>query len=132
MATFSALGMIFVAGFPVGESTFQNVQNSSRQLTKRVHCTGMWLWMMREMKKERAMARRGEKSLVVAQRTFGRRFNYIAGEFLPERYYAEPVDLLRKLMLTGFLGIIATGTVMQSFCSVVISLFFLAMHVWMW
>ena len=46
--------------------------------------------------------------------------------------YAECVDLLRKLFLTGVLGIIPAGTVLQSFCSVVISLFFLAMHVWMW
>ena len=46
--------------------------------------------------------------------------------------YAECVDLLRKLVLTGLLGIIPAGTVLQSFCSVGISLFFLAMHVWMW
>ena len=78
------------------------------------------------------MVRRGEKSLVVAQRDFGRRFNYIAGEYKPGSYFAEPVDLLRKLMLTGFIGIIPAGTVLQSFCSVVCSLFFLAMHVHMW
>ena len=84
------------------------------------------------MTKERAMVRRGEKPLVVAQRDFGRRFSYIAGEFKSESYYAEPVDLLRKLMLTGFVGIIPAGTVLQSFCSVAISLFFLAMHIWMW
>ena len=93
---------------------------------------GMLLKMRSAMKKERAMVRRGEKSLAVAHRDFGVRFNYIAGEFKPEAYYAEPVDLLRKLMLTGFLGIIPAGTVLQSFCSVAISLFFLAMHVWMW
>ena len=78
------------------------------------------------------MVRRKEKSLVVAQRDFGVRFNYIAGEFKPEAYYAEPVDLLRKLMLTGAIGLVSPGTVLQSFCSVTISLFFLALHIWMW
>ena len=46
--------------------------------------------------------------------------------------YAECVDLLRKLMLTGLIGLIYPGTVFQSFCCVTISLFFLALHVWMW
>ena len=40
--------------------------------------------------------------------------------------------LLRKLMLTGAIGLVSPGTVLQSFCSVTISLFFLALHVWMW
>ena len=92
----------------------------------------MWRWMRNEMNEEKAMVRRDEKPLVVAQRDFGVRFNYIAGDFKSESYFAEPVDLLRKLMLTGFVGIIPAGTVLQSFCSVAISLFFLAMHVWMW
>ena len=93
---------------------------------------GMLLKMRSAMKKERAMVRRGEKSLAVAHRDFGVRFNYIAGEFKPESYYAEPVDLMRKLMLTGVLGLIPPGTVLQSFFSVIISLFFLIMHVYMW
>ena len=130
LAALSSVGLAFVIGFPVGASS-SNCTDAAF-VTPAASRTGMWVWMRREMKKERAMVRRNEKSLVVAQRDFGVRFNYIAGEFKPEAYYAEPVDLLRKLMLTGFLGIIPAGTVLQSFCCVGISLFFLAMHVWMW
>ena len=92
----------------------------------------MWLRMRSAMNKERALVRHNKKSLVIAQRDFSVRFNYITREFKPESYYAEPVDLLRKLMLTGLIGLIYPGTVFQSFCCVTISLFFLALHVWMW
>jgi hypothetical protein len=34
------------------------------------------------------------------------------------RYYAECVDLVRKLVLSGLIGLINPGTVFQSFCSV--------------
>ena len=88
--------------------------------------------MWRRMKRENEMVRKKEKSSVIAQRDFGRDFSFIAGEYRPEAYYAEPVDLLRKLMLTGAIGLVSPGTVLQSFCSVTISLFFLALHVWMW
>ena len=56
-------------------------------------------------REEQALVRRRKKSAVIAQRDFGVRFNYIAGEFKPGHYHAEPVDLLRKLFLTGFLSI---------------------------
>ena len=59
---------------------------------------GMFLWMRRVKKKEDALVRHG-KSRVVAHRDFGLKFGYIAGEFRPESYYAECVDLLRKLIL---------------------------------
>ena len=84
------------------------------------------------MKRENEMVRKKEKSSVIAQRDFGRAFSFIAGEYRPEAFYAEPVDLLRKLMLTGAIGLVSPGTVLQSFCSVTISLFFLALHIWMW
>ena len=87
--------------------------------------------MRRVKKKEDALVRHG-KSRVVAHRDFGLKFGYIAGEFRPESYYAECVDLLRKLMLTGVLGLIHAGTVLQSFCSVVMSMFFLGLHIAMW
>ena len=87
--------------------------------------------MRRVKKKEDARVRRG-KSRVVSHRDFGLKFSYIAGEFRPESYYAECVDLLRKLMLTGVLGLIHAGTVLQSFCSVVMSMFFLGLHIAMW
>ena len=92
----------------------------------------MVFWMRKDRNKDLVLVRLEKKSAVIAQRDFGKKFNYIAGEFKPESYYAEPVDLMRKLMLTGLIGLIYPGTVFQSFCCVTISLFFLALHVWMW
>ena len=88
--------------------------------------------MRKVWREEQALVRRRKKSAVIAQRDFGVRFNYIAGEFKPGHYHAEPVDLLRKLFLTGFLSIIPPGTVLQSFFSVIISLFFLTLHIAWW
>ena len=59
-----------------------------------------------------------QKSRVVAYRDFGRKFEFIAGDFKPTAYYAECVDLVRKLVLSGLIGLINPGTVFQSFCSV--------------
>ena len=48
------------------------------------------------------------------------------------RYYAECVDLIRKLVLSGLIGLISPGTVFQSFCSVLFSLVFLVAHIKLW
>eukprot|EP01052_Picozoa_sp_SAG31_P031172 SAG31_NODE_3275_length_4474_cov_17.108114_4_plen_84_part_00 len=45
---------------------------------------GMLIWMRSSMKKEMALVLEKEKSRVTAYRDFGRRFNFIAGEFRPE------------------------------------------------
>ena len=97
-----------------------------------VWCADKLVQMQRAWNRELALVRHSNKSRVIAQRDFGRRFNYIAGEYRPESFWAEPIDLIRKLMLTGALGLVPPGTVLQSFCSVVISLFFLGMHIHMW
>ena len=44
----------------------------------------MWVWMYRVMRKERALVRHHGKSLVVAQRDFAVKFNYIAAEYTPD------------------------------------------------
>ena len=88
--------------------------------------------MRRVWTKQMSAVRRGEKSRVVAQRDFRRKFSYMSGDFRAEAYYAESVDLIRKLMMAGLLSLIRPGTVYQSFCSVVISLFFVGVHIKMW
>ena len=45
---------------------------------------GMFIWMRSSMKKEMALVLGKEKPRVMAYRDFGRRFNFIAGEFRPE------------------------------------------------
>ena len=85
LAVISFIGLIVVcAGFPLG-------------------CA---FAMRRRMNREREMVRKQEKSSVISQRDFGRDFSFIAGEYKPEAYYAECVDLLRKLMLTGWVLLI--------------------------
>ena len=69
---------------------------------------------------------------MVAHRDFGRKFEFIAGDFKPTAYYAECVDLIRKLVLSGVIGLINPGTVFQSFCSVLFSLVFLVIHIKLW
>ena len=73
-----------------------------------------------------------QKSRVVAYRDFGRKFEFIAGDFKPTAYYAECVDLIRKLVLSGLIGLINPGTVFQSFCSVIFSLAFMVIHIKIW
>ena len=88
--------------------------------------------MHRYWNKKMAEVRRGEKSRVVAQRDFRRKFGYMSGDFRAEAYYAESVDLIRKLMMSGLLSLIRPGTVFQSFCSVLISLTFVTVHIKIW
>ena len=56
----------------------------------------------------------------------------MSGDFRPEAYYAECVDLFRKLAMTGVLVLLAPGTIIQSFCSVLLSVFFLAVQIKLW
>ena len=88
--------------------------------------------MRRVWTKQMSAVRRGEKSRVVAQRDFRRKFGYMSGDFKAEAYYAESVDLIRKLMMSGLLSLIRPGTVFQSFCSVLISLTFVTVHIKIW
>ena len=88
--------------------------------------------MRRVWTKQMSAVRRGEKSRVIAQRDFRRKFGYMSGDFRAEAYYAESVDLIRKLMMSGLLSLIRPGTVFQSFCSVLISLTFVTVHIKIW
>ena len=88
--------------------------------------------MRRVWTKQMSAVRRGEKSRVIAQRDFRREFGYMSGDFKAEAYFAESVDLIRKLMMSGLLSLIRPGTVFQSFCSVIISLLFVGIHIKMW
>jgi len=42
------------------------------------------------------------------------------------------LDLVRKLSLSGLMSLIAKGTVFQSFCSVMLSLTFMTIHIKVW
>ena len=132
LAVLSALGILVISiGFPVGMFVWCVRQPAivfiqpyrTFVVVGRMH--RYWNKKMREV-------RRGEKSRVVAQRDFRRKFGYMSGDFRAEAYYAESVDLIRKLMMAGLLSLIRPGTVYQSFCSVVISLFFVGVHIKIW
>ena len=88
--------------------------------------------MRRVWTKQMSAVRRGEKSRGIAQRDFRRKFGYMSGDFKAEAYFAESVDLIRKLMMSGLLSLIRPGTVFQSFCSVLISLTFVTVHIKIW
>merc|ERR1712096_64873 len=88
----------------------------------------MWMRMRKELK----LVHSGEKKRVVAYRDFGFSYDYIAGDFKPHAYYAECVDLLRKLVLSGLMIFVRPGTVIQAFSSMLISYGFVLMHVKLW
>eukprot|EP01046_Picozoa_sp_COSAG06_P057723 COSAG06_NODE_11347_length_1523_cov_1.690309_3_plen_306_part_01 len=50
------------------------------------------------------------------------------GEFKPAGYYAECLDLIRKLVLSSLIGLLSPGTVIQSFTTALFSLVFLVLH----
>eukprot|EP01043_Picozoa_sp_COSAG02_P082071 COSAG02_NODE_20378_length_834_cov_1.156463_1_plen_251_part_00 len=93
---------------------------------------GMALWMRSTMSAELWKVRHEGKGRAVAYRDFRRKFSYIAGEFKPSGYYAECVDLIRKLVLSGMVSLLAPGTVVQSFATALFSLIFMVVHAHIW
>ena len=131
LAVLSALGILVVSiGFPVGmfvwcaADTWLSVA-SAEPVARASRMRRVWT-------KQMSAVRRGEKSRVIAQRDFRRKFGYMSGDFKAEAYFAESVDLIRKLMMSGLLSLIRPGTVFQSFCSVLISLTFVTVHIKIW
>jgi hypothetical protein len=53
---------------------------------------------------------------------------WVQGEFKPSAYYAECVDLIRKLVLSSLVGLLSPGTVIQSFATALFSLTFMVIH----
>eukprot|EP01043_Picozoa_sp_COSAG02_P016792 COSAG02_NODE_746_length_17729_cov_37.532501_3_plen_579_part_00 len=94
--------------------------------------TGMYIWMRRDWKDEMHLVKTGQKSGPMAYRDFGRKYDFVVGDFRPQAYYAESLDLVRKLFMTGIVGLIAKGTVFQSFCSVLFGMTFMILHVKLW
>ena len=133
LAILSTLGILVISvGFPVGMFIWC-VCLHARPPTGRADLTD---WrscrMQRVWTKQMDAVRRGEKSRVIAQRDFRRKFGYMSGDFRAEAWFAESVDLIRKLMMSGLLSLIRPGTVFQSFCSVLISLTFVTVHIKIW
>ena len=110
VAVLSMVGIAFVIGVPVG----------------------MWYKMRKFFAEKQQLTQELKISQVVAYRDFHRQFGYMSGDFRPEAYYAESVDLFRKLSMTGVLVLLAPGTIIQSFCSVILSMFFLAVQIKLW
>ena len=92
----------------------------------------MFLRMRRSMAKYMRDVKHGKTKRIIAYRDFNSKYGFAAGDYKPEAYYAEPVDLIRKLILSGFMGLIYPGSVLQSFLSVIFSIVFLLLHIKMW
>ena len=92
----------------------------------------MFLRMRRSMAKYMRDVKHGKTKRIIAYRDFNSKYGFAAGDYKPEAYYAEPVDLIRKLILSGFMGLIFPGSVLQSFLSVIFSIVFLLLHIKMW
>ena len=93
---------------------------------------GMFYVMQKFMDAEMQKADHLKKSRVVAYRDFHREYGFMAGDYKSSAYYAECIDLVRKCFMTGMLVLLAPGTVIQSFCSVLLAMFFLAVQVKLW
>ena len=68
------------------------------------------------------------QSRIQAYCRFRDQFDFIAGGYKPECYSAEPIDLIRKLILGGLIMFVEPGTVAQNFISMVLSGAFLLIH----
>eukprot|EP01049_Picozoa_sp_SAG25_P008870 SAG25_NODE_833_length_5146_cov_2.847434_1_plen_1031_part_00 len=92
----------------------------------------MGLFMRHRMRQMMEKASSGSISKIQAHCDFGREFAYMCGEYTPAAYYAESIDLVRKLMLGGVLAVVKPGTVVQCFYSVIMSFIFIVIHCRIW
>ena len=72
------------------------------------------------------------KPRVLAFRDFAHRFKFMSGEFRHDAYYAECIDLVRKLCMSGLLSLIEPGSVFQGYMAVLFSFTFVLIHVGVW
>lgn len=56
-------------------------------------------------------------------------FDFVLGDYVPERWYWECVELSRKLVLSGLIGLVGRGTIAQCFTATLISFFYFAIAV---
>eukprot|EP01048_Picozoa_sp_COSAG05_P025461 COSAG05_NODE_6483_length_949_cov_0.982353_1_plen_275_part_10 len=88
-----------------------------------------FFWMRRVYGNLMTQVVDGDLSRIEAFRNFRLQFDYIAGNFRPECYAAECVDLIRKLLLSSCIMFVSAGSSMQSYLAVGISVIFLVIHV---
>jgi hypothetical protein len=55
-------------------------------------------------------------------------FNFLIGDYKPEFWYWEVVELLRKLMLSGILSLVGRGSIAQATLGTTITFVFFALH----
>lgn len=68
------------------------------------------------------------KSLILARdHDTLEKFDFVMADYRPEYWYWEVVELSRKLILSGLIGLFGRGTIAQSFAAVIISCFFFAL-----
>ena len=91
-----------------------------------------WLIMRKSLQNEMKNVKKGAKKHTVAIRDFGRKFEFIAGDYKTSAYFAENLDLIRKLVLSGMLVFVAPGTIIQSVCGIVVSYAFMLIHMRIW
>eukprot|EP01046_Picozoa_sp_COSAG06_P037898 COSAG06_NODE_4324_length_4366_cov_3.080853_1_plen_917_part_00 len=86
--------------------------------------------MKRQMRKLTQGGTHRLKALV--HQDFSYDYGAVVNDYRQGAYYAECVDLYRKLVMTGLLTVITPGSVFQGYCSVMFSLTFMLLHVKMW
>jgi hypothetical protein len=55
-------------------------------------------------------------------------FSFLVADYKPQYWFWEPVELVRKLLLSGILGLVGRGSIAQAVAGTVISFAFFAMH----
>lgn len=69
---------------------------------------------------------------MVALNEFGQQFDYVMGNFRAEAWFSEPLDLIRKLLLSGAIMFIKPGSILQCNASILISVVFTLLHATVW
>ena len=93
---------------------------------------GLYAWMRWHWKAQMSLVKTEQKPCALAYRDLRQKYAFIAGEFRPEAFYAESLDLMRKLCLSGVVSWVAKGSVLQNLCSVLFSLIFVMIHIKVW
>lgn len=91
-----------------------------------------WYLMAIKYEKEMKLFKKGGQSKAQAIAAFRVNWDFLSDDYIPEAYYFECLDLLRKMILTGAMLFVAPGTVFQVFFSALISYSYVLLHIKAW
>jgi hypothetical protein len=75
---------------------------------------------------------RSKKLILEEDEDTMQKFDFVLGDYLPQKWYWEVVELFRKLVLSGLIGLFGRGTIGQSFFATICCFIFFALSFKHW